>query len=134
MKPFIFEITGYLADSSSRFIFGDGNTNLKVGEMSRGDDGVYTLSQPSIEPDRYTGIEYHGIDFIGINKSTAVAYEDLQEVYKIFDRNIAYESPNYHVYYSHAMGQVSDSGRDSEGRKMLRLSVLFIVRYNELIS
>lgn len=128
---FVKDITTYLGDSSGRFTLG---TDLTIGEIKEASNGIYARVTPSIEPDRYTGIEYHTIDFIAVNKSYAVAEEDLYEVYKVFDRNINFTAGEYHVFYSHALGQVSDFGRDTEGRKMLRLSVLFIVRYNNLFS
>lgn len=134
MKTFAYQICEYLASSSDRFSFGSGNTNLKVSKLNPSQNGVFVRSNPSIEPDRYTGIEYHSLDFVALNKSYAVAAEDLQEIYKIFDRNVAYETDDYHIYYSHAQGQFSDLGRDVEDRQILRLSILFITRYLILIS
>lgn len=129
MNPFIHEITNYLAaNSNSRFTFGTGNSNLKVGELTQQGNGVFTVSSPSPNPNLYLPVETHLIDFWARNKSSVEAYDDLLFIYNLFHQAHHYNTDNWEVFFSYAGGQVVDTDRDGEGRKVLRLSVVFITR------
>lgn len=109
-------------------------SNLFIGELPESTDGIYITQEAGIEPDVYTGVEYYELVFTCLDKSRAVCYERLEELYNYFNRKAHYETDNFYIYLSRALGQYSDLGRGVDGRSMARLSVLFIVRYNSLIS
>ena len=128
--PFVKEICQLLAtNSSGRFTFGSGNTNLKIGEIIRNVDGVYAIPVPTIAPDKETEVEYYQIDFWRRCKDSATGYDDLQFIQRYFHQKKHYETDNYQVYLSLATSQIQDLDRDAEGGKLLRTSIFFITRY-----
>lgn len=128
MTPFIKQICDYLAANSDGALqFGDGNKNLKIGELIRGQEGVFALSVPSLAPDMETPVETHQIDFWASNTETPLAREHLELIYNLFHQNHHYNLNSYHVYFSYASGQIEDLDRDGEGRKLLRLGIVFII-------
>lgn len=129
MKPFIEEICEYLADESDGSLtFGDGSSNLKIGELVRGSNGVFAVSSPAPEPDRYTPVSYEQIDFWARYSSTEDCYLILKTIYDLFHQNHHYETDNFHIFFSNATSKPEDLDRDLEGGKLMRLSILFIVR------
>ena len=127
-NPFVYEICTYLANTLADFTFGTGSTNLKIGELLVGEDGVYAQVQPSPAPDKYTPTEEHVIDFWAVNKRSDQAFDHISKLYSLLHKAITYDTSNYHVYLSRALSQPLDLDRDGEGRKVVKLSVLFIVR------
>lgn len=123
------ELCTYLASISATFIVG---TNLNIGELIRTVDGVFVTSTGSPALDAYNPVETYLVDFTAIHRNSQEAYNFLQEISRLFHQRQDYDTDNYHVYYSRSMGQITDLDRSGEGRKILRLSVLFIT-YN-LIS
>lgn len=117
MNPFLKEICQYLADNTSgRFTFGTGNTNLKMGELVRDMDGVYAIQSPSPAPDKYTAIENVMVDFWSQNTRTDLGIGDLQAIYDFFHERHHYLTTNYEVYGSFATGQIDDMGRGADGK------------------
>lgn len=134
-SPFIHDICTYLA-ANSDFYFGSaadlpgGKTKwLKAGELPRDKDGVYAIADPSPEPDRETGVQYQTISFWARNKNTATAYEQLMEIYNFFHQKHDLPTTNYYVFQAFAEGMPEDQDRDSEGGKLLQISIQFITRY-----
>lgn len=123
MNIFINELADFLDSITTRFTLG---VNLGRGELKRDVDGVYLQQAPSPEPDMETLVEYHAIDFYAVNKSSDVAKEDMQYIYLLFHRKVHYVLESYDVYLSYATSQPVDLGRDAQGRKVLRISVVFI--------
>ena len=133
-NPFIKEVCQYLADNSGgRFTFGSGTNNLKMGELTRGIDGVFAVQVSGVTPDLSTPIFTTQLDFWATNRNAATAYDDLQYIYQLFHQNISVTTTSYDTYFSYALGQIDDMDRDLEGRKIFKLSILFISR-NTLIS
>lgn len=128
VDPFVKEICRYLADNSTSFTFGSSDANLLVGELERGKQGVFAKITPSPSPDTYTPIQYYQIDFWAVYKSAKDAFEYMRTIYNFFHQAIDYQTDSYEIYVSHAISQPADLDRDGEGRKLLKLSVLFIVR------
>lgn len=127
--PFIQEITQYLADNTSgRFTFGDGDGNLKVGELSRGTSGVFAVAGASDPPETINPLQYQTVDFWSVNPSSNIGFQDLQAVYELFHGTYAYDAGSYFVFASEASGQIDDMDRDSEARKVWRLSIYFVIR------
>ena len=132
--PFIKEICQYLADNSGgRFTFGSGTNNLKLGELTRGVNGVFAVETPVEPPDHYLPIVTYSIDFWAVNANAATAHDDLEYIFQLFHQNINIDTPSYHSYYSYAPSLIQDMDRDGEGRKIFKLSITFISR-NILIS
>lgn len=129
LDPFAKDIAKYLANvSSGRFTFGIGSSSLKIGELEKGKDGVAIRQVPTVPPDKETAIEYYQLDFWAINSGELLGYEDLRFIYNIFHRNHHYSTNNFFVQYSECTENIADMDRDSEGRKVWKLSVLFIVQ------
>ncbi len=127
--PFIQEITQYLADNTgTHFTFGNGDVNLKVGELDRGISGVFTVAAASEPPENVNPLAYQTIDFWSINPSSNLGYVDLQYVYDLFHGSYAYTAGSWFVFSSEATGQIEDLDRDSEGRKIWKLSIYFVIR------
>ena len=136
MNQFISDICEYLATNglesdgaTPRFTFGDGSGNLKVGEVLRGEEGVFAVSLPSVQPDLHTAVQEMQIDFWSRHIKTVEAYEDMRIIYELFHRHMEFETNSYKVHYSNALGQPADLDRDGEGGKLLRLSVRFVMTY-----
>lgn len=127
LKPFVNEICKYIADNLADFTFGSGSSNLMVGELIRGQEGAFAKEQPSPELDSYVPIEEHVIDFWVVNKKSDVAFDQILQIKNLLHQAIEYDTNSYHIYFSKAMSQPNDMDRDGEGRKMVKLSVLFII-------
>ena len=127
MTQLIQEICELIRDNLG-FTFASGDSYLKIGELTRGTNGVFAISSPSPLPDLYTPIEEEIIDFLAVNTNTKQAYLDLQRIYDFFHQKNHYETDNYYIYFSNSMSQIDDLDRDSEGRKLLKLSVRYIAR------
>lgn len=131
IKPaFIKEISQYLADNTGgRFTFGSGTSNnLKLGELVRGVDGVFVVQSMTNQPDMYTPIYDYTLDFWAVNRNASTAYDDLQYVYELFHQNINMTTSTFQVYFAYANSQIEDMDRDSEGRKLFKLTITFITR------
>lgn len=91
-------------------------------------DGLLLLDVPSPPPHQYIDTEYPVIDFWARSPYTDLAYAKLEAVFEILHRNYAYQTGNWLIHFSRALGNISDVDRDIEGGKLLRLSVQFICR------
>lgn len=132
-KPFVKEICEYIA-SKTDFYFGTGalptdDIWLKAGELPRNVNGVNAVADPSPAPDQETGVQEHQISFWAHNKNASVGYAQLKVLYDLLHQLHHFPTDNYYVYEVFVQGQAEDQDRDGEGRKMLRLNVLFITRY-----
>lgn len=126
---FIEEITKYLADNTgNHFVFADGDVNLKVGELDQGISGVFSVAAASPQPENVNPLAYQTIDFWSVNPSSNLGYQDLQYVYDLFHGNYAYTAGGWFVFSSEALGQIEDLDRDSEGRKIWKVSIYFVIR------
>lgn len=129
IQPFIYELCRYIEENSDgRFSFTAGG-NLAVGNLQRDIDGVTAVQASSPDPDFYTQTRYYNIDFISRNETTEGAYNDLRYIYKLLHKGYAYNTENYHVYFSEVTTPITDLDRDAMGRRNYRFSILFIV-YN----
>jgi hypothetical protein len=128
-NPFILELCDYIASQSAgRFAFGAGDKNLKVGEIEAGHNGVFAVLGVSEEPDRYTPVEYHTIDFWAVNTDETAGYQDLRTIFQMLHQAYAYNLSSWQIYYSNAQGQIIDFGRNRENKKLFKLTILFISR------
>lgn len=127
---FIKQICQHLADNSEgRFTFGSGESNnLKLGELKPGIQGVYCVQGISIAPSVESFVDEYVIDFWSVNANSATAYDDLMFIYQLFHSNINITLSNYQVYLGQALSQIEDMDRDSESRKIFKLSISFILK------
>lgn len=128
--PIVQDIARFLADYSAFTM----RTDLFVGEIKRGTNGVFAVAAPSEQPDKETGIIYQSIDFWARNDDTASAFDHLSTIYNFFDRRHHYSTDHYYVHFSHCEGQIEDMDKDAENAKLLKLSVRFILNTTNAIS
>ncbi len=127
--PFLQEIVNYLAtNTGGHFVFADGTGNLKIGELTRGVNGVFCMDSASPPPDDYLPTEVRYIDFWSVNPVSNLAYQDLQYVYDLFHQAYDITVSSWYVYAALALGQIEDMDRDGQGRKMYKLSIEFTIR------
>lgn len=127
--PFLKEISSYIsANTDGRFSFGDGASNLKIGELPRGVDGVYIVNSPGESPDNETPVFYYHLDFYSINENSEAGYEDLSMIYELFHQNHHWNTLSYYIFRSIATTQILDMDRNMENRKLWKLTVRFICR------
>lgn len=91
-------------------------------------EALWLIEVPSPPPHNYIDAEYTVIDFWSRSPKTARAHGLLEEVYNQFHRRYHYETANWHIAFSRALGSIVDVDRDRENGKLFRLSVQFICR------
>lgn len=127
-----FQIGTYMpADPGNRTIF-TGELPESVKNLA-GDDvpiteALWIVESPSPPPHTYIDTEYTVLDFWAISPKTDRAHALLELVFNNYNRRYHYETANWHIAFSHALGSIIDVDRDREGGKLLRLSVQFICR------
>ncbi len=101
-----------------------------VGELPRSavSTSLWLIEAPSPPPHTYVDTEYTVLDFWARSPDTDQAHGLLELVISNFHRRYGYETKNWHIYFSHALGSIVDVDRDAEGGKLFRLSVQFICR------
>lgn len=106
----------------------DGGT-LFVGELSElPPEAVWVVESPAPPPHTYIDTEYTILDFWSRSPHTDRGHALLELVYNSFHRRYSYDTANWHIAFSHALGSIVDVDRDREGGKLFRLSVQFICR------
>jgi hypothetical protein len=124
------EIAQLIVDEfSSDFTLG---SSLFLGDLPYDTEGVEIVQSASPLPDMETPIEYRQLDFVARYKKTNTAIEKLSKIYSFLHQNAHYYTNTYVIHFSHATGNIEDIDRDIEGRKLMRISILFII--NSLIS
>lgn len=116
-----FQIGKYSGDGSDRTIF----TGLLPDDAT---EALWLVEAPSPPPHSYVDTEYTVIDFWVRSPKTLRAHALLELVYNNFHRRYHYDTANWHIAFSHALGSIVDMDRDIEGGKLMRLSVQFICR------
>lgn len=109
------------SDPSQRTIF--------TGELPDGvTEAIWLVEVPSPPPHQYIDTEYPVIDFWSRSPKTARGHALLEEVFNSFHRRYSYDTANWHIAFSRALGNIVDVDRDRENGKLFRLSVQFICR------
>lgn len=86
------------------------------------------IYSPSPEPDKSLEVYEMTIDFWNRNRNSENGFEILKSIMDFLHRKQNYETQNYHIYLSYALGMIEDLDRDSERRKLYKLSMRFIYR------
>lgn len=97
-------------------------------------EGILLIDVPSPPPEQYIDTEYLIIDFWAKSAHTERAKALLRDIYNTYHRRYNWDTDNWHIYWSKALGNISDGGRDSENSKLVRLSVQFMCRNLNNIS
>jgi hypothetical protein len=122
-----FSIGKYSGDGTDRTIF-TGEIPADVIEA------IWIVESPSPPPHSYVDTEYLVFDFWSRSPKSERAHALLEEVFNNFNRRYNYDTANWHIYFSHALGSIVDADRDAENGKLFRLSVQFICRNLNTIS
>ena len=133
-----FQIGTYMpADPGNRTIF-TGELPDKVRDLSGNEveikEAIWIIEVPSPPPHNYVDTEYTVLDFWARSPKTDRAHALLELVYNNFHRRYHYETANWHISFSRALGSIVDVDRDVEGGKLLRLSIQFICRNLNTLS
>jgi len=99
-------------------------TGLMPDDLNEGLLIVESISPP---PHTYVDTEYTVLDFWSRSPSTERGHALLEMVYNNFHRRYGYQTLNWNISFSHALGGIVDIDRQ-EGSKLFRLSVQFICR------
>lgn len=109
--------------------------NIFVGELPQNvNEGMFIMSVQSPPPHEYIDTEYPILDFWVRSPHTDRAYALLELVFNNFNRRYSYNTANWHIYFSQALGTIVDVDRDRENGKLFRLSVQFTCRNLNNIS
>jgi hypothetical protein len=122
-----------------------GNRTIFTGELpstitnSAGADvsvseALWIVESPSPAPHSYIDTEYTVLDFWARSPKTARAHALLELVFNNFNRRYGYQTANWTIYFSHALGSIVDVDRDRENGKLFRLSVQFYCRNLNTLS
>lgn len=115
--------------------FGTVGTTIFNGELPQGTvKGLFLVPSPGRSPENYIDHEYITLDFWYRTPDTREGKEIMRSLFAQLHRKYNYDTTNWHIYFSEALGQVVDMDRDAEGGKLLRLSVQFICRNLNSIS
>lgn len=105
------------------------NRNIFVGMLPEDvTQGMFIIEAPSPPPHQYVDTEYPILDFWYRSPYTDLGHEKLEQVYNFLHRKYHYETTNWHIAFSRALGNIIDVDRDAEFGKLYRLSVQFICR------
>lgn len=109
------------SDPATRTIF--------TGEMPYDvTEGMFIIEVQSPPPHQYIDTEYPVLDFWYKSAYTDTAHEKLEQVYNFLHRRYHYDTANWHIAFSQALGTIVDVDTSLEGSKLYRLSVQFICR------
>jgi hypothetical protein len=102
---------------------------IYIGELPQDvTEAIMLINVPSPPPHQYIDTEYAIIDFWSRSPHTDRSKAQLRAVFERYHRRYHYDTGNWHVAFSQALGNIVDVDRDREGGKLYRLSVQFISR------
>lgn len=84
--------------------------------------------------DLYLDTLYQTVSFVSRDNDALAAYEKIAAVRDVLHRGQNYDTPNFHIYYSHALSGIESMDRDIEGGMLYRMSIRFIYRDSALLS
>jgi len=100
--------------------------SIFIGNMDN--SGIILTTGGNESQDMYQGLRYETIDFWVRNASYEAGYQQARDIIDLLHRLSNWETTNYHVFFSHALGGVEDLDRDGEGKKIFKVSIRFIFR------
>lgn len=96
--------------------------------------GIVLASEPGLEPHRYLDTLMDGLTFYARYKDGTEAYDKLAQIRDILHRAANYDTPNMHIYFSHAAAGIAYVDTDLNSGMIYSLSINFIYQKNSLIS
>lgn len=127
-----------LLDSANIGVYSTGTPSARTiytGQLPESvNKGILIIEAPSPPPHDYVDTEYTVLDFWSRASTTREAHELLENVYGYLHRKYGYQTANWNIYFSRALGSIVDVDRDRESGKLFRLSVQFICRNLNNIS
>ena len=109
--------------------------NLFTDNMPDSPDNCISLiSAPSQDPNEYVDTQYLTLDIWVRNQSTETADEILQSLRDLFHRAANWDLPNFHVYFSQAVGNIQNMGRDIQSRQLRKMTFKFTYWDTAIIS
>jgi len=90
--------------------------------------GIMMTTGGNEAQDIYQGLKYETIDFWIRNTSYEAGYQLTRDIIDLLHRLSNWETTDFHIFFSHAMGGVEDLDRDGEGKRIFKVSVRFIFR------
>jgi hypothetical protein len=131
MRELIVEVAEDMANHGLG-VFGTSDPTLRTiywGEMpATCVKGLLLIDTPGAPPQQYIDTEWLTLTVEAKAATSDEAKALLRAVYNTYNRRYDWETTNWHVYWSHALGSIVDSGRNVEGSKIFRLSVQFMCR------
>lgn len=91
-------------------------------------EGMMLINVPSPPPHQYVDTEYPVIDFWAWSPHSDRAKLLLRNVFERYHRRAHWNSGNWYISFSQALGNIVDVDRDREASKLFRLSIQFICR------
>ena len=122
-----------IVESIAKFLeensIGIRGTNIFIGEIPLGKTNCISLVYtPSPDPNKAIDVYEQVIDFRSRFKRTDTGYNKMIDIFNLLHKGQNYKIDDYHVYFSNALGMIEDNDRDSERRKLFKLSIKFIYR------
>lgn len=104
-------------------------TDLFAGELPLDvTDCIAAMYAISPDPHKTFDVYEQTIDFWARHRSSTTGYNKLRLIQDLFHKKYAYNLGDYHIYFSNSLGVIEDMDRDSERRKLYKLSIRFIYR------
>jgi hypothetical protein len=91
-------------------------------------EGIVLVNVPSPPPHQYVDTEYLVIDFWSRSPHSDRSINLLRQVFNLYNRRYDWDTLNWHIYWSRALGGIVDADRDLDSGKMFRLSIQFLCR------
>ncbi len=119
-----------LIDDIHTYLVSQGLTNLYIGEIPQEiENAVSMINVASPPPNPAIGYYEQLIDFWSRFRKTDDGYNILKDfVLDDFHQKVNWETTDYHIYLSVAVGLIDDVDRDAENRKLQRVTIRFIYR------
>lgn len=106
-------------------------TDLFIGELPlEKENAISVITSPSTPPNPSIGVYEQNVDIWARFNDSGDGYDTLQEISDLFHRQNAYIMGDFYVYLSNNLSAIDDMDRDTERRKLWKLTIRFIYRSN----
>jgi hypothetical protein len=131
------DVVNYLIARNIVTAFG---TDIFIGEFPKEPTtgeatqaGTY-LIQNGGEQDPYLPVEENSIDFWVVAPGSETAYDKIEAIRNVLNRNANYDLANYYVYFSIDMSGILDMDRTRDGLSLYKMSIRFTYRDKNILS
>lgn len=110
-------------------------TDIFIGVLPlETENAIYLLASPSSPPHLYVDTLHYTVDVWARYNAYEDGREILQRVMNTFHRRANYDLTDFHIYFSHMVGNIEDMDRDPESGKLLKIGLNFIYRNSNEVS